>query len=119
MTNILKNATPIIPIFPQDKPFEKDNNGDLNWTREYNLFWTQLLQCIQQVVSNEGVVIPTQDSDNVTIIQNSLLSNGEQAALPGTLLFNSSAVNGGTTDAPNGQLNVLLQDGVFHPITNS
>lgn len=115
----MSNARPNIPIFPQDAPIEKDEEGELNWTREYRLFWQQLLQILQQSLSNEGVVIPSQDSANLTIIQNSTLPDGSQAALPGTLLFNRSAVNGGSSSAPNGQLYILLADGTFHPITNT
>ena len=83
-----------------------------------NLF-EQLLQNMQQNFSNEGVVVPGQKDSDITIIQNGTTENGSQIALPGTLIFDKTAINGGSASSPNGQLKVLLQDGTFHFITNT
>lgn len=94
-----------------------DENGFL--TDEAKLLMQQLLQNMQQNLSQEGYVVPSQDSANIAIIEAGTDEFGTQIALPGTLLFNTSAVNGGSAPAPNGQLYILLQDGTFHPITNT
>jgi uncharacterized protein YtpQ (UPF0354 family) len=78
----------------------------------------QLLQNMQQNLSDEGLVVPGQDSANVTIIQNGVNEQGAQIALKGTLIFDTSVVNGGSGPAPNGQLKILLNDGTFHAIVN-
>lgn len=77
----------------------------------WKTFFEQLVQNMQQALSDEGIVIPSQSSANMGIIQPN--------ALVGTLIFNTSAVNGGSGPAPNGQLYVKLADGTFHPVTNT
>lgn len=71
----------------------------------------QLLQNMQQALSNEGFLIPPQTTVNVSALEGNVQA--------GTLIFNSSLVNGGTVDAPNGQLMVMLADGIFHPVVNT
>lgn len=90
----------------------------------------QLLQNMQQNLSNEGSVMPSVSSANnsvnppqaggqLAVIQNGTDSQGTQIALKGTLVFDPAVVNGGTSQNPNGQLKVLLNDGTFHPVTNT
>lgn len=74
-------------------------------------FLIQLTQNMQQSLSNEGFLIPSMSSSDMAIIQTN--------ALPGTLIFVTDVVNGGASDAPNGQLFVRLNDGIFHPVTNT
>jgi hypothetical protein len=90
----------------------------------------QLLQNMQQNLSNEGLVSPgvssaansvdpPQAGGQLGIIQNGTDEQGSQIALKGTIVFDPAVVNGGSGAAPNGQLKVLLNDGIFHPITNT
>lgn len=96
-----------VPTLPQSKIV--DENGHL--TNEWRLYFEQQQQNSQQSLSDEGFAIPNQTSSNISLIQ--------PKALNATLLFNSSVINGGSSSSPNGQLYVKLQDGAFHPITNS
>lgn len=85
----------------------------------------QLLQNMQEALSNEGFEIPSVSSavippatiSNLQVIENSFgLENGVTS---GTLIFDPAEVNGGTSMNPLGQLKVLLNDGTFHKITNT
>lgn len=104
-----------VPSLPQERMV--DENGML--TKAWQNYFEQQQQNMQQCLSNEGFVPPSQTNANMIIIQNGVDENGNQVALPATLIFDTSAVNGGSGPAPNGQLNILLQDGTFHPITNT
>lgn len=105
----------IVPTMIKSQFVDKD--GFL--TDEAKNLMEQLLQNMQQNLSNEGVVVPSQSAANIAIIQNGTDALGNQIALKGTLIFDTSEVNGGSGPAPNGQLKILLQDGTFHPITNT
>ena len=96
-----------VPTFVQEKFV--DENGYM--TKPWQNLFQQLLQVMQQSLSDEGFAIPPQSSSNMTIIL--------PGAMNGTLLFNTSAINGGSPTAPNGQLYVKLADGTFHPVTNT
>jgi len=96
-----------VPTMLQQQLVDKD--GLL--TEAWRSLFEQLLQNMQQALSDEGIVTPSQDTANIAIIQ--------PAAMNGTLIFNTSAVNGGSPSAPNGQLYIKLADGTFHPITNT
>lgn len=76
-----------------------DSNG--NFTPEYSTFQEQQRQVMQQNLSNEGFVIPQQNTSDIGII--------EPTAKEGTLLYNSDT----------NQLLVRLSDGTFHPILTS
>lgn len=97
-----------VPTLPQSPVLDKETGY---WTAEYQLFWQTLVQNMQQSVSNEGFIIPSQVQGDVNVI--------EPTALNGTLLFNASEINGGSSDQPNGQLYVKLADGTFHAVTNT
>ncbi len=113
-----------IPTLPQD-PI---NNSDGHLTSAWNNLFTTLIQNMQQALSNEGFVIPSVSSANNSVTPP--VSGGQLAviaasfgqangALVGTLVFDPNVVNGGSSPPLNGQLKVLLADGVFHPVTNT
>lgn len=104
-----------VPVYPQEEVID---DAKL-FTRPWQIFFETLLNGMQQALSNEGYLVPSVTNDQMLQIQNGLNQNGGQTALPGTLLFNTTEPNGTTTATPNGQLYILLQDGVFHPITNT
>lgn len=95
-----------VPTMVQDKLLDEDGYLSKPW----QAFFEQLIQNMQQALSNEGFAVPPQSAGNMAIIQPNAMS--------GTLLFNSSAVNGGSPSAPNGQLYIRLADGTFHAIAN-
>jgi len=97
-----------IPIVPDENILDPETN-DL--TENWRDFFVLLTQALRQCVGNEGFQISAQNSGDISLI--------EPKALTGTLIFDTSAVNGGTMDDPNGQLLVRLADGTFRPITNS
>jgi hypothetical protein len=88
----------IVPNFVNQQVVDK--NG--NWTDAWASIISQLLLLLQQSLSDEGFVIPSQSNSN--------LSNISQNLQPGTILFNTEAQNG------LGQLFIRLNDGSFHPI---
>lgn len=103
-----------------------DENGML--TDSAQSLWQQLLQNMQQCLSDEGYVIPSVSSDPASVtpsatggqLQQVEDSFGEQnGAIVGTVVFDPYEINGGSADARNGQLKVLLGDGTFHAITNT
>lgn len=85
-------------------------NGE--FTDSYLNHQEQVRQQLQLGVSNNGFLIPSVTSAELATIQ------ANPNSLPGTLLFNSQTINGGSSDAPNGQLFIKLGDGTFHPIAN-
>lgn len=80
-------------------------------TPAFQLFLDQLVQNMQQALSNEGFLIPSLIPSDIALI--------EDGALNGTVIFDSTAINGGSFSHPNGQLYVKLGDGTFHPIVNT
>ncbi len=104
-----------VATIPQGKLIKE--NGDI--TEEWGNFFEVIVQALQLAVGSEGFVVPSQNNANMLIIQNGTDMNGGQIARPGTLLFNTSTVNGGSSSDPYGQLYILLKDGTFHPITNT
>lgn len=106
-----------IPTLPVDTPIETQAKGlemvEFEWTSAYLNWFQALLQSLQKTISDEGFLIPSQNNENMAKLEAS------DSILPGTLIFNTQAVNGGTSDNPRGQLYVKLQDGLFHPVTNT
>lgn len=88
-----------------------DKEGML--TDEARKLLEQLLQVMQQSLSQEGIVIPSQNNTNIATIGAGVDSSGSKIAQPGTVLFNTSLQPGF------GQLVVFMLDGSFHPITNT
>ena len=94
------------------------------FTAEWGTIFQQLFTQLQSNASDQGLVVGSQTQDDMIIIQNAIQPPGlpTDPITPifpqGTLLFNTSTINGGVL-APNGQLYVKLQDNVFHPITNT
>lgn len=105
----------IIPTFVQERLV--DDQGFL--TKPWQSLFEQLLQNMQQNLSEMGIVTPSQDSSNLAVIQNKLNPDGSYIVQNGTLVFNTSSVNGGSSGSPNGQLYIRLADNTFHPITNT
>ena len=93
-------------------PFEDvkftDKNGML--TNEAQMMLNTVFQAMQQSLSENGFVIPSPSQSDIASLE------GEMPA--GTLIFDASVVNGGTTQSPNGQLKVMLNDGTWHLVTN-
>lgn len=104
---ISEGLTVFVPTMLRERLVDDEGFLSPAWQ---NLF-EQLLQNMQQAVSDEGFLIPSLSSSDISVI--------EANALDGTLVFNTSAVNGGSSSAPNGQLYVKLADGTFHPVTNT
>lgn len=97
-----------IPIVPDEPPIDPDTNDFADaWKDLFKL----LTQALRRGVGNEGYEISQQTAANIAII--------EPIAAKGTLIFNTDEINGGTMDAPNGQLFIKLGDGTFHAIPNS
>lgn len=100
----------IVNLLPIVKPIDK-STGD--WADEWKNFYEQQQLLMQQSLSDEGFLIPSVTASNMAVLETS------STVLAGTLIFNTDEVNGGTSDAPNGQLYIKLQDGLFHAVTNS
>lgn len=97
-------------------------------TKSWGNYFDQNTQQMQQSLSNEGFWIPSVSSDANSVtppaaggqIAQLEASFGQQNGLnAGTLIFDPAEVNGGSPSVPNGQLKVLLGDGLFHKITNT
>lgn len=97
-----------IPNLPVETPIDEDRE----WSPAYWNFWQTLLQSLQKAISNEGFQIPGQPQNKIAELEAS------DSIPAGTLIFDTQAVNGGSTANPNGQLFIKLQDGVFHAIPN-
>src|SRR3990167_4274095 len=110
----MEGCTVFVPNLVQDKFV--DEQGYL--TPEWRSLFDQLLQNMQQNLSNEGYVVPSQTASDIAIIQAGTNPDGSYIAQNGTLIFDTSAVNGGSIAVPNGQLYIRLNDNTFHPITN-
>lgn len=72
---------------------------------------------ISVISSNPASVMPTTSGGQLLQVQNTFGLQG--GAVAGTIVFDPYQINGGSMSARNGQLMVLLADGVFHPITNT
>lgn len=109
---------------------DKDGKPSIYW----QTLFIQLLQNLQQSLSNEGFVIPNVSSANNSV--NPPVAGGQLALIQatygqstpsftnigvqlGTLVFDPAEVNGSMTAIPNGQLKILLGDGTFHKVTNT
>lgn len=86
---------------------------------EWKVIFQQLITQLQLHASDEGIDVHGQTNANMIVIQNALDQQGNPVAPPGRLLFNIETSNGGGVGTPNGQLYVKLNDGTFHPITNT
>jgi hypothetical protein len=76
-------------------------NPDGTFSQEYMNYWQQVQQNMQQSLSDEGILAPSQSTGNVSVI--------ETNATPGTLLYNKDT----------GKLLVQLDDNTFHEILTS
>ena len=98
-------------------------------TPPWGNFFYQTTQQMQLCLSEEGFLIPSVSSDPNSVtppatggqIAQLEASFGQQdGVLKGTMIFDPAEVNGATGgNPPNGQLKILLADGVFHKITNT
>jgi len=110
---------------------KKDDKGNITnaeMTAPWGNFFDQNTQQQQQSLSNEGFWIPSVSSasDSVTPptsggqLAQVAASFGQQGGVnAGTIIFDPAEVNGGSSPSPNGQLKVMLADGMFHKITNT
>lgn len=93
----------------------------------FAIFLQNLIQNMQLSVSDEGYLIP-----NVTDAQKAVIQASYQTTVVnpdsqtvtigvqrGTMIFDTETSNGGAPGNPLGQLYVLLNDGTFHPVTNT
>ena len=104
-----------------------------NISDQWSVILQQLLQQLQKGAGTEGFAISVVSSDPNSVtppaaggqllqLQNTFnpappIGSIQPGVLAGTIVFDPFEVNGG---APrNGQLKVLLNDGIFHPITNT
>jgi hypothetical protein len=74
-----------IPDLPVSLMVEEDGNPTAT---EYQ-FRQNLIQSLQAVTSDEGLVPPSQDSANITIIQNAVNDEGQFTCPRGTLIYNT------------------------------
>jgi len=74
-----------IPDLPVSPLVESDGYPS---APEYQ-FRQNLIQALQSVTSDEGLVPPSQDSANITIIQDGTNTQGEFTCAPGTIIYNS------------------------------
>ncbi len=110
-----------VPILPAEKMVGDDGFV----TKPWETYFEQLQQNMQQALSDEGFLIPSVSSQvippatisNVQVVQNSF--GRPNGILAGTLIFDPYEINGATLPARNGKLKILLNDGTFHPITNT
>lgn len=114
----------IIINVPSDKMVDQEGNSTKPWKN----YFDQSTQQMQQSLSNEGFWIPPVSSASNSVTPSATggqlaqiaASFGQQDGVnAGTIIFDPAEVNGGTSDAPNGQLKVILADGIFHAITNT
>lgn len=114
----------IVISVPTDKLVDKDGNTTPPWGN----FFDQNTQQMQQSLSNEGFWIPSVSSASDSVdpptsggqLAQVAASFGQQTGVQlGTIIFDPAEVNGGSGGSPNGQLKVILADGVFHAITNT
>lgn len=99
----------IVPTMIEGPFVDKDGN----LTDQARKLMEQLLQNMQQNLSQEGIVVPSQDAAAIATIAAGVDSNGSKICQPGTLLFDTSLQPG------TGQLVIFMTDGSFHPITNT
>ena len=74
-----------IPDLPVGTITEEDGNPT---APEYQ-FRQNLVQALQSVTSDEGLVPPSQTTANITIIQNATDTEGNFSCAPGTLIYNT------------------------------
>lgn len=104
---------------------------NLYLTDSYQNILQQLFSELQRGVGQEGFEISTISSDPASVtppttggqlakIQNTFTDlHNPNRVIAGTVVFDPYEINGATLPARNGQLKVLLNDGVFHGITNT
>jgi hypothetical protein len=114
----------IIPV--PNNPKMVDNEGNI--LPDWGNYFDQNTQQMQQSLSNEGIWAPSVSSASDSVdppttggqIAQLEASFGTQTGVnAGTIIFDPAEVNGGSSGSPNGQLKVLLADGVFHKINNA
>jgi len=91
-----------IPNLPLGKWVDDDGAP----TPEYLTFLQTVISSLQIYFGDEGCVFPTQNSDNITVIQNNQLPNGEYSCQYGTGLY----------DETNNEIKFAVDDGSGAPI---
>lgn len=114
----------IVVNVPNDKMVDEEGHTTQPWGN----YFDQSTMQMQQSIGEEGFWIPSVSSASDSVdppttggqLAQVAASFGTQGGVnAGTIIFDPAEVNGGSSDAPNGQLKVILADGVFHAITNS
>lgn len=74
-------------------PMGPITNSDGSLTDNYRIFFDSLIKELQTNASNEGLVAPTQNASNITLIQNNQLPapNSSYTCQFGTSIYNSTA----------------------------
>lgn len=72
-----------IPNLPLGPITDKDGNP----TASEQIFRQALIDLLQNYLSQEGLVIPAQEPDDITLIQNALSVNGVPTCQIGTMLY--------------------------------
>lgn len=123
-----------VPTYVQEKAVDKEGDFTDGWQQ----YFSQQQQYIQANVGNQGYRVSWISSDPTSVTpsatggqvgqleaayaQSATVRPGVvQTNLPtlGTVIFDPFETNGGSSSKPNGQLKVLLGDGLFHKITNT
>jgi hypothetical protein len=104
-----------VPIYVQEEVVDEEKY----FTRPWQILFETLLQNLQQNFGTEGCVIPPLTLAEIQQVAAGKNADGNFIALGGTLLFATDVVNGGTTAKPNGQLQIILQNGVVRAIPNA
>ena len=95
---------------------------------QWSLILQQLITELQNGVGGEGFAISNVSSDPVSVTPPAVGGQLSQVqttfgqpdgVLHGTIVFDPYEVNGAILPLRNGQLKVMLNDGMFHSITNS
>jgi hypothetical protein len=113
----------IVPTYQEGPIVDKDGRP----LEGFAIFLQNLIQNMTLSVSDEGYLIPNVNNSQQGVIQASFQTNvvnPESQTISvgvqiGTMVFNTQTVNGGSSGNPLGQLYVLLNDGTFHPVTNT
>ena len=129
----------IVPTYVQEKLVDEQGEP----TPGFVLFIQNLIQNMQLSVSDEGYLIPSVSSANNSVTPSAaggqlaiLQASYQNPSTPvnpntqtvtvgvqvGTIIFDPYELNGGAAGpprVPKGQLKVLLNDGLFHPIVNT
>lgn len=117
----------IVPQVPTEEIADEEGHR----TKAWDNFFQQQFSNMQECLSDEGFRIPSVSSDPASVTPSTTggqlaqvaASFGTQGGVnAGTVIFDPYEINGGAVGPPQvrlGQLKVILNDGIFHSITNT